>query len=207
MVLLSCSSDATDTGEEQEQTNTPPVPAVTAIADSAFEQALIDANLDDALDGRVLDSRIKSVTNLIIDDKGITDLSGIGSFDALENLNVRGNELTSLDVSRNRSLKFLWAEDNMLEELTLDGISILEKVGADRNELTLIDVSDNTALQLLSLSDNKLSAIDVSVNLALTDFIIGDNPLSCIQVNQEQLENPPTDWTKDENDTYAIDCN
>ena len=58
----------------------------TAIADSAFEQALIDLNLDDQIDGLVVTSDIDEVTELILDNKGITDLTGINDFKDLENL-------------------------------------------------------------------------------------------------------------------------
>lgn len=204
---LSCSTDSVDTNVEEETSNDfVQEPATTDIADAAFEQALIDLNFDEELDGKVLNSRIQIITNLILDDKGISDLTGIANFRDLENLNVRNNNLENIDVSDNKKLKFLWCEDNRVNALDLDGLTILEKVGADRNTLTDLDVSDNTALQLLTLSENNLSAIDVTTNTALTDFIINNNPLDCIQVNQTQLDAIPTDWSKDETDTYALDC-
>jgi len=33
------------------------------------------------------------------------------------------------------------------------------------------------------------------------------NPLTCIKVNQTQLDNIPTRWEKDPEDTYSLDCN
>lgn len=200
---MSCS---TDSDSEQDAMQTPQEPPTTSISDAAFEQALIDLNFDEELDGVVLNSRIEIITNLTLDEKGISDLSGIENFRDLENLNVRRNNLNSVNVSSNKKLKFIWCEDNTINELNLDGLAILEKVGADRNSLSNIDVSSNRALQLLTLSENNLNSIDVSMNTELTDFIITVNPLDCIRVNQTQLDETPTDWSKDESDAYALDC-
>jgi len=203
LFLMSCS---TDSDSEQDAMQTPQEPPTTSISDAAFEQALIDLNFDEELDGVVLNSRIEIITNLTLDEKGISDLSGIENFRDLENLNVRRNNLNSVNVSSNKKLKFIWCEDNTINELNLDGLAILEKVGADRNSLSNIDVSSNRALQLLTLSENNLNSIDVSMNTELTDFIITVNPLDCIRVNQTQLDETPTDWSKDESDAYALDC-
>lgn len=204
---LSCSTDSVGPDSEDETlNNVVQEPATTNIADMAFEQALIDLNFDEALDGKVLNSRIETITNLILDDKEITDLTGILNFRDLENLSVRNNDLRAINVSENKKLKFLWFEDNNISTLDVDGLALLEKVGADRNSLANIDVSSNTALQLLTLSENNLTAINVSTNTALTDFTVTDNPLDCIQVNQMQLDNIPTDWSKDETDGYSLDC-
>ncbi|MDT0539253.1 MULTISPECIES: hypothetical protein [Croceitalea] len=207
LFLVSCSTDSIDSESIDEETNEEILQqATTAIADAAFEQALIDLNFDEELDGQVLNSRIQIIQNLILDENEISDLTGIAGFRDLENLSVRNNNLTTIDVSLNKKLKFLWCEDNAVSEIDLEGLTILEKVGADRNALSTITVTDNTALQLLTLSDNDLSSIDVSTNNALTDFSITMNPLDCIRVNQNQLDNIPTDWSKDEMDTYALDC-
>lgn len=203
-VMLGCSTDA-EMGLEEQIPNEIGV-ATTEIGDRAFEQALIDLNFDEVLDGAIVDSRVNSVTNLNLDGLGITSLSGIEAFENLENLSVRGNQLMTLDVSRNSKLKFVWAEDNQLANLVANGLPIIEKIGADNNQLSVFNPSGLTTLQYLGLSNNRLGSINVSNNLALTDFFIAENPLSCIQVNPEQLANPPSDWDKDENDILSLDC-
>ena len=198
---INCSNDG-----ESDNMRLEAVPETTAIADVAFENALIELNIDNIQDGKVLDSRISEIKNLTLDGKGINNLSGIEGFLLLENLSVRNNSLTSLNLSQNSLLKFIWAEDNDLTSINVNGLNILEKIGADRNSLTQIDVSGNTALQLLNLSANDLIGIDVSNNDELTDFTVVDNPLDCIKVNQTQLDTPPVDWSKDDSDSYALDC-
>ena len=206
---IGCSEDGenTDAPMENENNGNPVATAeLVAIPDAAFEQALIDLNFDNTLDGEVDKNRIDFITELIIDNKGITDLTGINEFDALESLNIRNNEIESLNLTSNPALLFIWAEDNALSSINVDGLSSLEKLGLDRNVLEQINVRSNTALQLLTVSENQLSAIDVSNNNALTDFTVVDNPLNCILVNQSQQDAIPTDWSKDDEDSYALDC-
>ena len=206
MTVLGCSTDSENTVIPPADNDSPQQVATTAIADSNFEQALVDLDIDDVVDGEVRNDRIDDVTSLVVDDKGITNLSGIEGFVQLENLSARNNNLSTVDVSGVPTLKFLWVEDNAIENLNLMGLTILEKVGADRNALTAINVVDNGALQLLNLSENNLASIDVSNNPALTDFTVVGNPLTCILVNQTQLDAIPTDWSKDDEDGYALDC-
>ena len=210
LMCLGCSNDAEDQtaglnndgNEDSEVTIT----AKVSIPDSNFEQALIDLRFDDILDGEVDKDRVDFITELILDDRGISDLTGISEFDDLVNLNIRNNEITSLDVSNNTNLLFVWAEGNELETVDVSGLSSLEKLGLDRNRLRLVDVRTNIGLQLLTLSENQLGSIDVSSNNALTDFTVVDNPLGCILVNETQLNAIPADWSKDEGDSYSLDC-
>ncbi len=210
LLCLGCSEDGEDNADpnmrEGNNNDMPAMVEMVAIPDAAFEQALIDLNFDDELDGEVAKNRIDFVSDLIIDDKGISDLTGIAAFDALVNLNVRDNQLTTIDVTENVSLLFLWAEGNQLDALDVNGLTDLEKLGLDQNNLEQIDISENSSLQLLTVSQNELTTIDVSSNNALTDFIVVDNPLNCILVNETQLNTIPTDWSKDEEDQYSLDC-
>lgn len=212
VLLLSfgCSDDAEDqiNAPEAEDTNNERTVVANrvTIPDAAFEQALIDLNFDSELDGEVIKDRIDSVKGLFIDNEGITDLTGIEEFNALETLSIRDNNLTMLDLSRNSNLLFIWAEGNRLEEINVSGLPSLEKLGLDRNNLEQIDVSSNVGIQLLTVSENALGGIDVSTNNALTDFTVVDNPLNCILVNEAQLNDIPTDWEKDEVDSYSLDC-
>ena len=67
----------------------------TSIPDSNFEQALIDLGIDSegTLDGQVLTADIIGVTTLNVSSKGITDLTGIQAFTALETLHCYSNVL------------------------------------------------------------------------------------------------------------------
>ena len=204
VALYSCSSDSeSDPGD-----TTPPPEARTAIPDSNFESALVALNLDDEVDGSVVTSNIEFIQNLNVENEGIEDLTGIQDFDALLDLNVRGNALKTLDISGNRNLLFLWAENNQLTQLVIGNNPNIEKIGASGNQLSVLKVAEYTTLQYLDLANNDLSAIDVSTLPLPTfnEFKIEGNPLTCILVSPEQLEDIPASWTKDEEDEYSPDC-
>ncbi len=209
LVGTACSTDADD----PQGTNGPdnvPVVARTPIPDANFEQALVDLNLDDEVDGFVNTNAISDVEDLIIEDKGIENLSGIEDFSALVGLWVSRNNLTALDLNQNINLKFVFVADNALTTLVVSRLSSLEKIQAENNALTTLNIADNQALQQLSLASNQLSSINISnipTTTQLNTFSIENNPLECIIVNQEQLAAIPSQWTKDPEDVYALDCN
>src|SRR5690554_7889623 len=82
---------------------------ITYIPDSLFEQALINLGIDSdgTVNGQVLTSDIETVLTLDISNAGITDLTGIQDFAALENLDVSSFYGTSLSFSNNENLKEL----------------------------------------------------------------------------------------------------
>lgn len=207
-VLSNCSSDSNDSSDEMEETMLQQ--PRTAIPDEAFERALIELNFDDVEDGSVLTKDIELVTSLVMNDKSISDLTGLEDFPKLENLWVNDNLLTSLDVSQNPLLKFVFAENNMLTNVTLSNLTILEKLELSDNQLTEVDLSDNSLLQLLSLVNNSLTSLDISSvasSIQLNTFAIENNPLTCIKVNAEMFNDIPSQWTKDEEDIFALECN
>ena len=116
LVFSSCSTDADSSGNQDDLDNMP-VFAMTAIPDANFEQALVDLNIDDEVDGFVRTSNIDDIENLDIEDKGIADLTGIQDFTALVGLWVSRNEITQLDLRQNTNLKFAFASDNALTSL------------------------------------------------------------------------------------------
>lgn len=69
--------------------------------------------------------QLAKITEIDVDDKGISSLKGIEHFAELTKLSCSQNQLTELDVSKNTELRFLFC---------------------DRNELTSLDLSGNTEL-------------------------------------------------------------
>jgi Leucine-rich repeat (LRR) protein len=105
-------------------------------------------------------------------------------------------------------LLFVWAEDNELTQLLVGSNPDIEKIGASNNQLTSLVVSDYTSLQLLDLANNEITVMDVSTLPvpSFREFDISGNPLTCILVSPQQQENIPPTWTKDEEDTWSLDC-
>ena len=208
-VIASCSSDdSSDTDpvmmEEEES-----MEERTSIPDIAFERALIEAGIDDEEDGSVSTDAISTIMDLVLEDKGITNLQGIEDFTMLEGLWLADNDLRTADLRENTNLLFVFIRNNGLESLNVSGLNLLEKIEVNNNALVSLDISDNTALQQLTLNDNLLEAINISNVPGVTQlntFNIENNPLTCIQVNEDQLNDIPAQWTADMEDIYSLDC-
>ena len=89
----------------------------TYIPDDAFEQALINLDLDDVFDDSVYTAAIDTIEILYLSNEGITDLTGIEDFSQLTDLFCNGNQIIDLDLSNNSNLVELNCNDNLLASL------------------------------------------------------------------------------------------
>ena len=138
---------------------------VTAIPDPAFEQALINAEVDSdgMVNGQMQTADALAVTSLSITSPDsdnfqyINNLAVIEAFINLESLTVHGTMIEELNVSTLVNLKYLDCVDNML---------------------THLDVSNNPLLEYLNISSggdvlpfNAFTEIDLSHNPNISELI------------------------------------
>lgn len=97
-----------------------------------------------------------------MNDKGISNLTGLEDFPKLDNLWVNANAIKNLYVSRNPLLKFVFAENNGLFTLVVSHLAAVEKLMLSINELYPLNLTDNIGLQLLGLKNNSLISLDVT---------------------------------------------
>jgi len=157
----------------------------TLIPDSNFEQALLDRNIDSdgILNGEIPTSDISTLTSLIIDNLGITNLSGIEDFTDITVLSVDDNQLTSIDVSNNTNLETLSIDNNQLTSLDISNNTSLTRLTVNNNQLTNLDVSNNTNLETLSVDENQLTNIDLSNNINLERVFARNNQLTSLDIS------------------------
>lgn len=141
----------------------------TLIPDPKFEQALINDGYDlGSIDGKVPTAYISAVTELYLPYISISDLTGIEDFTALETLNCPGNNLKSINVSKNLNLKTLNCENNKLYSLNVSENTTLATLDCSNNSIYIMDVTKNPELLSLNCSDNfNIQKLDVSNNLKL----------------------------------------
>ncbi len=205
----------------------------TDIPDLAFETRLISLGIDsegNPPDGRVRTADVSGVLSLNVTLAGITDLTGIQDFAALQTLIVTSNNLTSLNVTQNTNLISLQCGQNNIGSLNLSNNPNLQVLYCNGNRLITLDVSHNpqlTALRcqtqdagflLRTLNLGNLSnltelrcngndlgpIIDVSQNTSLATFNISNNPnLLCIQVDDAVAAATRPNWSKDVTATYS----
>jgi len=142
----------------------------TSIPDPNFEQALIDLGIDNegTLDGQVLNADIIGVTTLNVSSKGITDLTGIQAFTALETLHCYSNVLLqTLNVFNNTALTEIQSYNCDITSLTLPNNNILQYLSIGNNNLSGLDVSAYPSLTYLSCGNNignSIGNLDLSSN-------------------------------------------
>ena len=149
--------------------------------DANFRAALANYFFID--DGDELTMAHVQTKKLNVYEKSITDLTGIELFTALTYLACNGNQLTSLNISKNTALETLYCYNNQLTSLDISKNTALTLLSCHKNQLTSLDVLKNTALTSLSCDDNQLTSLDVSKNTALTYLSCGDNPLTSLDVS------------------------
>ncbi|MCK8523806.1 DUF5011 domain-containing protein [Aquimarina sp. D1M17] len=138
-----------------------------------------------ANDNFVKTANIENVTDLFIGFQGVTDVTGLEDFSALEVVFLFNNVLTDtdLDLTANTNLKRIEASAMGLTSINITDLTALERLEVSRNDLTTIDLSTNTALKDLIISTNNLSGLDVSANVLLEDLQIHETTLSSIDIS------------------------
>lgn len=155
--------------------------------DKAFRE-YIKTKFDKKPDNRLIPAERKAVKKIDVsggyNGQKITNLKGIEFFPNLEELYCDNNQLTSLDVSQNKALKYLNCSENQLTSLDVSENIALQKLSCYRNQLTSLDVSQNTQLKELRCYGNQLTSLDVSKNTELTYLKCSYNRLTELDVSQ-----------------------
>lgn len=195
-----CSDDDDDNGYNETITANTDVTALIApdFAQKLQEQGII-RNASKIMGSEVLNVTVLNLSGNPLSTNGkLTSLKGIEVFRNLKELDVKSNELTSLDLSKNseletvrvtnnklrslilpardEDLEILECGQNELSTLDLSGLDDLRRVDCSENNLTSINLTGCTELTTLYANDNKLTSIDISPARTLTAFSCENNP-------------------------------
>ena len=119
----------------------------TYVPDDNFEQALIDLGLDDVLDDYVNTRNISDVESLNISDRNISDLTGLEDFESLIRLDAPNNNINSIPQSFGGSLTplpkgRLDLRNNNLKSLDVSQLLFVGVLYVEDNPLTCIQLSE-----------------------------------------------------------------
>ncbi|MEO7977501.1 T9SS type A sorting domain-containing protein [Flavobacterium sp.] len=158
----------------------------TAIPDAAFEQLLIDNDIDSGVvDGKVLTHEINTIPSLSIYSTTIADFTGLQDFTALTSLDLVNNvNLTQLDISKNTQLTHVYCKNNKLTNIDVSKNPELVSLLLNNNALVSLDVTKNTKLVVLHCVGNQLTSLDVSQNTTLTTLDLGNNSVTTLDVSK-----------------------
>ena len=140
-------------------------------------------------DGILTNAEIASVTSIQLDSyyssaAKIKSLQGIEYFTELNSLDCYGNQLTSLDLSKNTKLTSLGCSSNQLTSIDLSKNTNLTNLSCSFNQLTSLDISKNTSLTYLYCPHNQLTSLDLSQNTALTSLDCFSNQLTSLDLSK-----------------------
>lgn len=155
------------------------------------EETFPDANFrnwvlatDYGKDSVLTEEEIAGVTFINVESQNISNLTGIEYFTALSSLWCGGNQLTSLDVSKNTALKYFFCSKNQLTSLDVSKNTELMQLGCSSNHLTSIDISKNVALTSLECGSNQLTSLDISKNTVLTHLHCSNSRLTSLDLTK-----------------------
>ncbi|MAP54498.1 T9SS type A sorting domain-containing protein [Altibacter sp.] len=178
----------------------------TNIPDTNFEQALIDLGIDSdgIVNGQVLTSDIDMVITLDLSLKGISDITGIHDFAALEMLDVSSNDLTTLDISNNTQLKELYVSNTGTDNLLISALDVSNNIN-----LEVLYGENLFLLESLNLKNGNNAILTVTLPCE-EEGIPCELPLNCVMVDDETAatnNDPPyAGWFIQADFVYSEDC-
>ncbi len=150
---------------------------------AVYEQA--DMNNDFELD----EQEYQNLTFLNISNRNIYNLDGLEAFPNLEYLYCTNNNLTSINISKLKSIKDLNCANNQISSLILNkNITHLDCSG---NLLTQINL--NSEMYSLNCANNSIENIDVTNCLSLSSFNCSSNKLAHLDITKNSF-------------LYSMDC-
>ncbi len=141
--------------------------------DSNFRNYVL-SDIDRNRDG-VLSVGETHVTHLFVSNKNIGDLTGVEYFPEIVQLNCWNNHLTTLDLSKNIALRYLYCENNQLTQLDLSKNISLSNLNCSGNQLEELDLSKNTSLYYINCYNNNIEQLDVSHCMTSCDVVADDD--------------------------------
>ncbi|PRX14237.1 putative secreted protein (Por secretion system target) [Nonlabens ulvanivorans] len=185
----------------------------TIIPDDNFEQELIALGYDTVLDNLIDSANVSAVNTLDISNKGISDLTGLEAFVALDTLrandnsiatfnsqlvnnarfvNLGNNSITTVDMSSTNSITYASFIFNFsLQNIDISGAINLDFLDAIGGTFSSINTNNNPSLRTLRLAfASQLTSIDVTQNPLLERLELLSCPLlTGINISQNpQLE-------------------
>ena len=156
---------------------------------AAFREYVREFDLDN--NGAFSEQEIKKITDIeIFDNTAVTNLKGIEFFTYLETLDCSYDNISSLNLRNNKSLRFLNCEYNNLSSLNLTYNPNLETLFCEGNNLSSLNVSSNPELCDLRLSGNPISSLNLANNPILNTLDCSSTKISTLNIGA----NPDLAW-------------
>ena len=146
----------------------------------------IKTKYDTNKDGRLEYSELSRATTIDLSgNKNIKDLTGLENFTYLVNLHCDNTNITTMDVSKIKSLQIVTANNvPNLKSVNVTGCDKLSTLRLKNTGITSLDVTKNPKLDTLDCSKTKLTSIDVSHNPTLFNLCVTGTDISTLDVTK-----------------------
>lgn len=156
--------------------------------DANFRAVISGSDYDSDGNGYLSDYEISRIINVDCEGCGVKSLKGIEHFSALQGLWCKDNDLTSIDVSKNKDLRGVWCSGNDITSLDFSNNKELawvycfdcklKSINVTKNEhLSYLEINNNPDLKSLNLSGNPELEHLMCVSCGLTSLDLSNNPL------------------------------
>ena len=147
----------------------------TNFKDATF-RTFVSENYDteDGNDGRLTKEECEAVKRMSVEDMGIASLKGIEYFTKLREVYCMGNQLTTLDVSKNTALTTLYCPSNQLTTLDLSKNTALDALRFDGNPIDEEGMS-NLVNHLPTINWGRFWALDKDGYMSVSQVITANN--------------------------------
>ncbi|WP_294079830.1 Ig-like domain-containing protein [Proteiniphilum sp. UBA5384] len=122
-----------------------------------FEDPLLSILMlkyDSNNDGKLQFKEALMIRELLVGFSNIKSLKGLENLENLVLLSAPGNQLTSVDLSANKKLTYVYLHSNIIETLDVSDLELLQELNCSANRLSAIDVTNNPNLKMLDISLN-----------------------------------------------------
>ena len=148
--------------------------------DAAFRAhiaLLCDADHDGALSRAELDD----ITDLIVENQGISSLKGVGFFTKLSHLSCGGNPIDSIDLKSLSELRVLHCDNCAITRLDQRMQRKLDLLTCSHNPLKRLILPETDSLTLLDCSDCRLTSL-TALSAGLDELDCSNNMIEVLSV-------------------------
>lgn len=159
---------------------------------------------------------INLTQNPLLTDLIISNTTGrtISTVDVSNNTNLSlldlgSNNISSIDISNNPLLKTFRIGDNPINTINLSQNINLEVFSAWGTNINSLDLSNQPNLKALVAYSSQLTELDLrnGNNANLNSIFVDNNPnLGCISVDNLNIALNKSNWVKDANTIYSLNC-
>ncbi len=160
----------------------------TYIPDNMFEYCLEGMGMGDgvALNDSVFTSAVDTLTFLDISfnlGTPIGNLIGIEDFTNLQRLEIKFQNIDSVDLSNNYFLSYVHLRDNHLLYINVNNLSNLSTLILDENQISNIDLTTNPAINYFACQYNNINTLDLSNQIYLQGLHCWNNNISSLDLS------------------------